>query len=80
MLDVAQYILTDVKTVLMVPASVIFTDGELAQIAFRNDITWGDAEHTLIRPARLVDIDLETELADVLRVLDAAKVYIDLEN
>lgn len=80
MLDVAQYILTDVKAVLTVPASVIFTEDQLDELAMRNDITWGDMELSLIKPSRLIGPDWPEELNDIFRLLDAAKVYIDLEN
>lgn len=80
MLDVAQNILTQVKTVLVIPASAILTEDQLDELEHHPNITWGDMDLSLIKPSRLIGPDSWPELNDLFRLLDAATVYIDLEN
>lgn len=83
MLDVAQNILTQVKTVLVIPASAIFTEDQLDGLVHAPNIIWGDMygpNMSLLKPSRFIAEDWSEELNDLFRLLDAVTVYIDLEN
>lgn len=75
-----QHYLNRVQKFSVIPASAVLTEDQQVELTMRNDISWGDGDMTLIKPSRLVEIDTPDELGDLLKFLDTANVYIDLES